>query len=656
MIHIAITWSSLMMKGIENYGGVGTHWALGSIVLVVLAASEYSGAGTLVALPVTAIAVSFAVLCGSGNAEKQINRHKGVVNTLTFFEIWLNVLQHLAAAATCARVASATMDYMSDQRSREWLFGLESHSLGEPWPDVLGIGIIAIVTALFMLGLEKSHYFCILLFLSIAISFLFFIVVGGYHTDISFWNWKEDFGKRSWGCLLTTSAMCSYGFTNSFPSALQAKKIKMFALVIIPLCCYSLIATIFTLMSHYREVAGIAIPLVRVFEVRDVDWARPVMAALTICVVCLPLTEIMPSLYNLLVKLAGRDWKVLASPILYRNAFTGAPVLAIFTAGSLASILAFACPLAYLVRMLNAAALFKCALKAICGLYLRYKPDVGAEEMSFGNTQGPVRYSKLQQPETTKISKFYDMLPSYLKKAKVTMTTSDVRNGPSDDKEYLLLDHYSKANVDLMADPESDSDANEPVTSNCSDGEDSDSATDIDAAVQEYRDSIQLANVNILSTNKSPTVTTGRVVICLIFILCILSALLTVGITYNQFSMNVVVAFCIATCLLTICTMPQSAPDPESLVKSPLVFPFVAFIAIILNAMLLTTLLFEIWHAILLWTCAGLLFYVKCGCCGCTDHQIHHYHTKTECSIASTANAHYAQQKIYDMDSILIPR
>lgn len=49
-----------MMKGIENYGGVGTHWALGSIVLVVLAASEYSGAGTLVALPVTAIAVSFA--------------------------------------------------------------------------------------------------------------------------------------------------------------------------------------------------------------------------------------------------------------------------------------------------------------------------------------------------------------------------------------------------------------------------------------------------------------------------------------------------------------------------------------------------------------------------------------------------------------------
>lgn len=79
--------------------------------------------------------------------------------------------------------------------------------------------------------------------------------------------------------------------------------------------------------------------------------------------------------------------------------------------------------------MLNAAALFKCALKAICGLYLRYKPDVGAEEMSFGNTQGPVRYSKLQQPETTKISKFYDMLPSYLKKAKVTMTTSDVRNG-----------------------------------------------------------------------------------------------------------------------------------------------------------------------------------------------------------------------------------
>lgn len=58
------------------------------------------------------------------------------------------------AAATCARVASATVDYTSEEKLRVWLFGLESHSLGEPWPDVLGVTIIAVITTLFMLGLE----------------------------------------------------------------------------------------------------------------------------------------------------------------------------------------------------------------------------------------------------------------------------------------------------------------------------------------------------------------------------------------------------------------------------------------------------------------------------------------------------------------------
>lgn len=72
--------------------------------------------------------------------------------------MWIDILEHLASAATCARVASATIDYTSGGRLRDWLFGLESHSLGEPWPDVLGVTITIVVTALFMLGLEVS--FC----------------------------------------------------------------------------------------------------------------------------------------------------------------------------------------------------------------------------------------------------------------------------------------------------------------------------------------------------------------------------------------------------------------------------------------------------------------------------------------------------------------
>lgn len=44
----------------EDYAFACTHWALGSLVLVGLAASEYSGAGTIVALPIAAVAINLS--------------------------------------------------------------------------------------------------------------------------------------------------------------------------------------------------------------------------------------------------------------------------------------------------------------------------------------------------------------------------------------------------------------------------------------------------------------------------------------------------------------------------------------------------------------------------------------------------------------------
>lgn len=84
----------------------------------------------------------------------------------------------------------------------------------------------------------------------------------------------------------------------------------------------------------YREISGTAIPLVRVFEVREVDWARPIMAVCTILVGCLAITEILPSLYNSVIHLAGSEWGIFVSMLAYRNPLTGSPILAIFTAGN----------------------------------------------------------------------------------------------------------------------------------------------------------------------------------------------------------------------------------------------------------------------------------------------------------------------------------
>lgn len=81
------------------------------------------------------------------------------------------------------------------------------------------------------------------------------------------------------------------------------------------------------------ELTETAIPMVRVFEARDVDWARPVMASCTIAVVSVALTEICPKIYSVIVTLAEHEWRILAKSLAYKNETTGSAVLAVFTAG-----------------------------------------------------------------------------------------------------------------------------------------------------------------------------------------------------------------------------------------------------------------------------------------------------------------------------------
>lgn len=70
--------------------------------------------------------------------------------------MWMCFLSHLVAVAICARILSATADHVTGGRTRRWLFGYETRSLGEPWPDVIGVTVVMVVCAMFMCGLEVS--------------------------------------------------------------------------------------------------------------------------------------------------------------------------------------------------------------------------------------------------------------------------------------------------------------------------------------------------------------------------------------------------------------------------------------------------------------------------------------------------------------------
>lgn len=73
---------------------------------------------------------------------------------------WMCFLSHLVAVAVCARILSATADHVTGGRTRRWLFGYETRSLGEPWPDVLGVTVVMVVCAMFMCGLEVIISIC----------------------------------------------------------------------------------------------------------------------------------------------------------------------------------------------------------------------------------------------------------------------------------------------------------------------------------------------------------------------------------------------------------------------------------------------------------------------------------------------------------------
>lgn len=81
-------------------------------------------------------------------------RERNLRSFADFMVTWMGFLSHLVAVAVCARILSATADHVTEGRTRRWLFGYETRSLGEPWPDVLGVTVVLVACAMFMCGLE----------------------------------------------------------------------------------------------------------------------------------------------------------------------------------------------------------------------------------------------------------------------------------------------------------------------------------------------------------------------------------------------------------------------------------------------------------------------------------------------------------------------
>ncbi|CAH2232845.1 jg16606 [Pararge aegeria aegeria] len=603
----------------------GARWTLGALLLAPLAAANSS----YCAVPAVLLLFAFITLATfTGRDLKKLSdllppsrtargrRERNLRSFAEFMVMWMTFLSHLVAVAVCARILSATADHVTGGRTRRWLFGYETRALGEPWPDVLGVTVVMVVCAMFMCGLEESMMFTFMLLVVLYIFSQCFAIFGLINLDIE--NIKIPIPITLYE-IFAAGAPISYAFcVVSPPKDNETLKKKMILMIVLPTVVLSSLCFLYTNMLKGTSIDA-ALPVTTLLEARTAEWVYPVLAAITVAGICLALTELCPILFNILVALASPEWKVLTRSMTYESTTTGSPVLAVFTAGSLAAILAFACPLSHMITLMNGSHLLSISIQAFNYIILRCVPT--AEQMEAGDVEYKRlgNESKRAKSSEKKAKRGLWFIPSALRHTKTLESIKSKVTKETEDRECLLLDEYAncpteeievtsgssgtRAGLAQEEDVQSDIDVSEAELSS---GDDS---TDIDAVVKEYRDRIQVVTAIPVASLPTPP--------------CMRGARWSAVGAFVQIFANacIAVAFCNETLRvpmfstgipLWLCGTFISTWQPAHDIGLKRLQKMQGPLTLTISALLLTPLLVSSWPAIILFAGAGVVIYARC--------------------------------------------
>lgn len=126
----------------------------------------------------------------------------------------------------------------------------------------------------------------------------------------------------------------------------------------------------------------IAVPIMSILETTDFHNFEPAAACLLVLACSTAFLELFPEMYNLFVTLTTSDWKILSRQIGYENGDSGSPVLAIFTGGSICAMIAFACPMEFIIYLIAGSQLSASIIRAFYLLYSPFRPKCAATNQS----------------------------------------------------------------------------------------------------------------------------------------------------------------------------------------------------------------------------------------------------------------------------------
>ncbi|XP_070495033.1 probable cationic amino acid transporter isoform X2 [Chironomus tepperi] len=622
--------------------GTFGRWCFGLIILTHLIA--YNESGSLCVL----VAAGFAMLSSllmvySKNGLNQIQipylrASQRLDFICLFMALWMELLVLVATDAAIIRTISYCLDAMSGGLIRIYILGRNS-SLSEPWPDVCGVVVVFIVSFMFIMGLENSKIFTILMITGVLSISALIAVITYVRGSTDSWNHEGLFPHDMSG-ILSASALLIMSFPNSLPTGERHPKIKAallsFAILLSILLIAGCLSTLITISksSHDYET----VPILRILEIKNLHKLIPAISCLYIISCSGILLELFPQTFNIIVRLATSEWKILLKQIGYENRETGNPSLAIFLSGSLIAILTFACPLQNLTFIIAGAQLCHGILVAIFFLYSPHRPKVTETKHS------TLAYSRLDTgtSKTPKSTAPKRSATWFLNKAVPSLSSQSLsksinklnkKHSKKEEREWLLLaepsspvvrnaqyDEECNAESSILSDTTT-SDIDCIMKAEQLDTETSEEEEDIDSIVEEFQQKIKISTTGLKDTVlKLPTINSWRfsiLCIAIIFTTCICGC-------YGATNENLIYIIISSIAILIISFIMIWIPKYSSSHATPSSFTCIIFIYT--SSVLLSSIMFDSWLAIIFWFISGIILslqsLIKCDifCCLCLDY------------------------------------
>ncbi|XP_002052053.3 solute carrier family 7 member 14 [Drosophila virilis] len=615
--------------------GSGARLALGtSVITYLIAYNEAAAPGLVFGTVLATIYGAMAARCKSSLRSLQMPYVRATNKFdfgCLFLATWMDALTAMCACAALARTLSACLDAMTGGLARILILGRNSPA-NEPWPDVLGVAVVFLVTGMFMLGLEHSKAFSFIMTLGMFGLNAILSAVGWWRGDFLAWS-ENYFQPNGISSLLLTTALLTYAFPSVFPQQHRGGRIT--ALMVVALVCISLLLTAICLSTvlHFKAREDyVAVPLFNILDDSGFHKLVPASACMLLLTSSAAFLEIFPELYGIVVRLATSEWRILSKQISYESSDSGNPVLAVFIAGSLCAMLAFACPLQHLSYCLAASHLTAVFLRAFYLLYIPYRPKF----MQPSSSESSLSYSRLSTAPIAKSSS--SSSPATASSSRVKRSLWNIglpkqrglkkpknkqRNKPEVEKEWLLLGEPTspcpqREGRDVESTILSDS---EPPPSDFEypdqfDKSDSDTSTDIDAIVDEYRQKVKVTTAGPLERSvRVPTVSSWRVTIFAIVVIGLGIALCVAGLVLRWAP----AAFTGSIGVFIVAIMMGIIPQYTGSVIN--VSPVLCAMCLLLSVVFFSACAVHSWPGVLVWLLGGLILLMRCDkyCCNCFD-------------------------------------